>query len=257
MDLGTIVGAVMGLVLVLGSVVIGGSSLGTFVSVPSILVTLGGSGAALLIAYPMGKIKGVLAVTRKTLNAGDLSLAPWYESIIEIATVARRDGLLALEDRIPGLENDFLKRGLQMALDGTPAEAVEQIMSLEINELEDRHVVGHSMFKDLATYCPAFGMIGTLIGLVAMLQNLEDPSQIGAGMALALLTTLYGAFFANLFFTPMQGKLEQRTAEETKQKKMLLTAIISIQAGDSPRIVGEKLKVFLSPAERAAIDSAE
>ncbi|RMD78219.1 MAG: motility protein A, partial [Lentisphaerae bacterium] len=172
------------------------------------------------------------------------------------ATIARRDGLLALEERIPQIEDPFLRRGLQMALDGTPPEAVKEIMELEIEIMEERHKVGHDIYKNMGNYGPAFGMIGTLIGLVNMLQNLSDPSKIGAGMAVALLTTFYGAFFANLFCIPIQGKLEQRTAEEIKLKKMLLNAIISIQAGDSPRIVGEKLLVYINPDQREQFQNA-
>jgi chemotaxis protein MotA len=127
---------------------------------------------------------------------------------------------------------------------------------MEITNMEDRHTIGHSIWKSQGNYAPAFGMIGTLIGLIQMLQNLDDPSKIGSGMACALLTTFYGALYANLFCIPIQGKLEQRTAEEVQLKKMLLSGILSIQAGDSPRIVGEKLQVYLNPVERAGLTAA-
>ncbi len=254
MDLGTLAGIILGLILIVGSIAAGGS-IGGFIDIPSFLVTIGGTIAAILITFPLPKVKAVIGVTRKILNAGNLDVTPWYETVMEIATIARRDGLLALEDRIPQLDDEFLKRGLQMALDGTPPEAVEEILQLEIDNMEERHKIGHGIYKNMGNYAPAFGMIGTLIGLVAMLQNLDDPSSIGAGMAVALLTTFYGAFFANLFCLPIQGKLEQRTAEEIKLKKMLLTAIISIQAGDSPRIVGEKLLVYINPEQREGLQS--
>ena len=255
MDFATIGGVVMGIILLLGAI-LGGGSLGAFIDIPSIMVTLGGTIAAILIAYPIEKVKTIVAVTMKLIKAGQLDPTPWYSKVLEIAQIARRDGLLALEDQIPGIEDPFLQRGLQMALDGTPPEAVEQIMELEIENLESRHEIGHSLWKDMGTFSPAMGMVGTLIGLVNMLQNLDDPSKIGAGMAVALLTTLYGAIFANMFCIPFQTKLEKRTAEEVLLKRMLLTAIISIQAGDSPRVVGEKLMVYIKPAQRDDLEAS-
>lgn len=252
MDLATLVGFLLGLTLIIGSIASGGD-MGSFIDIPSILITLGGTFSALLITYPAPKVKAVFAVANKTLRGGDMDLTPWYHSIVEVATIARRDGVLALEEKIPELDDEFLKRGLQMMVDGSPAETVEEVLDQEIAKLEERHSVGHGIFKALGTYAPAFGMIGTLIGLVQMLKTLDDPSKIGGGMAVALLTTFYGAFFANLFCIPIQGKLEQRTAEEVSLKKMLLTGVLAIQAGDSPRIVGEKLLTFIPPSDREAL----
>jgi chemotaxis protein MotA len=144
-----------------------------------------------------------------------------------------------------------------MLVDGNPADSVSSILEMEIDNMEERHGIGHSMWKSMGNYAPAFGMIGTLIGLINMLQNLDDPSQIGQGMAVALLTTFYGAFVSNLFCIPIQGKLEQRTAEEVQLKRMLLAGILSIQSGDSPRVVGEKLEVYLSPLERLSLHEGE
>lgn len=249
MDLGTLGGIALGLLLIIGTMVAGGS-LTAFIHIPSMAVTMGGTAAAVLINFPLAKVKAVFAVTRKTINAGQLDLTPWYSVIVEMATIARRDGILALEERLATVDDDFLKRGLQMIVDGNPPEVVESILDKEIDNMEDRHMIGHAIFKNMGNYAPAFGMIGTLMGLVQMLRNLDDPSQIGAGMAVALLTTFYGAFYANLFCLPLQGKLEQRTAEEVQLKRMLLTGILSIHAGDSPRIVGDKLLVYLNPSDR-------
>lgn len=249
MDIGTLTGIIVGLILILGSIVMGGSP-DSFIDIPSAMITIGGTIAATLITYPMPKVKAVFAVTKKIMNAGSLDISPWYRTIIDLATIARRDGILALEDRLDNISDEFLRRGLQMLVDGNPADVVSTILQMEIDNMEDRHSIGHSMWKSMGAYAPAFGMIGTLIGLIQMLQNLDDPSKIGSGMAVALLTTFYGAFVANMFCIPIQGKLEQRTAEEVHLKKMLLSGILSIQAGDSPRIVGEKLQVFLAPGER-------
>lgn len=256
MDLGTLTGLMLGFLFIIGSIMLGGSIF-AFIDMPSVMITIGGSMSALLITYPLPKIKSVFAVTKKTLNSGSLDITPWYKTLIELATIARRDGILALEDRLSGIQDDFLRRGLQMLVDGNPADSVSSILDMEIDNMEARHIIGHSIWKSLGNYAPAWGMIGTLIGLINMLQSLNDPSSLGAGMAVALITTFYGAFISNLLCIPLSGKLEQRTGEEVQLKKMLLAGILSIQSGDSPRVVGEKLEVYLSPGERAALHQNE
>ena len=251
MDLGTLSGIIFGSVLLLWAIMMGGP-LFIFIDVPSMLITVGGSICALLITFPLGKVKSVFGATKKTVFSGSLDLVPWYTMLIDLATIARRDGILALEEKIEGITDDFLRRGLQMIVDGSPADAVQTIMAMEIENMEARHSIGHDIWKSMGNYGPAFGMIGTLIGLVQMLQNMSDPSKLGAGMAVALITTFYGALLANLFCIPLQGKLEQRTAEEVHLKNMLLAGILAIQSGDSPRMVGEKLEVYLTPGQRAA-----
>jgi chemotaxis protein MotA len=252
MDLGTLAGVIFGILLIVFSIKLGGD-LGSFIDIPSVLCVFGGTFAALAINYPIPKILSILKVTKKTLMSGSLALTPWYQTIVELATVARRDGILALEDKIESLGDEFLKKGLQMLVDGNPADVVSEILEQEIENMEARHGVGHAIWKSIAAYAPAFGMIGTLIGLVLMLKNMSDPSSIGAGLAVALITTFYGAVVANLIASPLQGKLEQRTAEEVHLKKMLLAGILAIQAGDSPRVVGDKLLVFLSPEDKLKV----
>ncbi len=249
MDIGTLVGVLLGLSMILGSILLGGGA-SAFIHIPSMAITLGGTAAALLITYPLAKVKAVFAVTKKILNAGNLDMTPWYQTLTGMATVARRDGLLALEAEVEKIEDEFLRKGIQMMIDGSSPEVLQAVLEQEIVNLEERHSIGHGIYKSMGTYAPAFGMIGTLMGLVQMLRNLNDPSQIGGGMAVALLTTFYGAFFANLFCIPIQGKLEQRTNEEVALKRMLLCGILSIHAGDSPRVVGDKLLVFFGPADR-------
>ncbi len=254
MDLGTLGGIIFGVALIIFSIKLGGD-LGSFIDIPSVLCVGGGTLAALAITYPIPKMLSILNVTKKTLMSGSLELTPWYQLLVELAALARRDGILALEDRVSNIEDEFLKKGLQMLVDGNPADVVTQILDQEIENMQARHSVGHALWKSIAAYAPAFGMVGTLIGLVLMLKNMSDPSSIGAGLAVALLTTFYGAIVANLIATPLQGKLEQRTSEEVHLKRMLLAGILSIQAGDSPRVVGDKLIVFLSPSEKIKISA--
>ena len=249
MDIGTLAGIALGLLMIVGSIVVGGGA-SAFIHIPSMCVTLGGTIAAILITYPLAKVKAVFAVTKKILNAGNLDMTPWYKTLVDMATTARRDGLLALEGQLESVEDPFLKKGVQMMIDGAAPDVLEAVLEQEIDNLEERHGIGHGIWKSMGAYAPAFGMIGTLVGLVQMLRNLDDPSKIGTGMAVALLTTFYGAFYSNLFCIPIQGKLEQRTKEELALKQMLKTGILAIQSGDSPRVVGDKLLVYFSPAER-------
>ncbi len=257
MDIGTLIGIAAGTFLILGSIIYGGGmnigALGAFIDYPSMGIVFGGTIAALLINFPLPKVRAVLSVTMKTISAGKLEIMPWYGTIVEMATIARRDGILALEDRLPEISDTFLRKGLQMMVDGSGPDAVVAIMEKEIANMEERHMVGQAIWGGIGNFAPAFGMVGTLVGLVQMLQNMSDPSSIGAGMAVALITTFYGAVIANLFALPIKGKLEQRSNEELYLKRMLLMGIMAIQAGDSPRIVGEKLLVFIPPSEREKI----
>ncbi|MCH2208051.1 MAG: motility protein A [Lentisphaerales bacterium] len=257
MDIATVGGMALGLFLVVGPILISSTGIGPFIDVPSFMIVIGGMFAALMITYPMKTVKAIVPITMKTFFGATPEFVPLYKSITEMAAVARRDGILALEEKIANLENDFLKRGLQMMVDGNPPEVISAILSKDISNMEDRHLVGNSVYKNMGGYAPAFGMVGTLIGLIQMLQDLSDPNALGVGMATALITTLYGAFFANLFFIPMAGKLFERSGEEALMKKMLLEGVLSIHAGDSPRIVGDKMLVYMTPAERAEVTEEE
>lgn len=257
MDITTIGGMGLGLLLIMGSILSGPAGLGPFIDPPSFLITIGGMFAAILITYPMNTVKGLMGIAMKVFFGSSPEMGKLYTEITEMASVARRDGILALEEHIANLENAFLKQGLQMMVDGNPPEIISAILKKDIETMEDRHLIGNSTFKNMGAYAPAFGMVGTLIGLVQMLQDLSDPSALGVGMATALITTLYGAFFANLFFIPMAAKLSERSAEEVLMKNMLLQGVLAIHAGDSPRIVGDKMLVYMSPAERAILAPEE
>ena len=254
MDLGTVIGLIGAFVLVLGSIVLGGGA--GFLNIPAVMVTVGGSFAATLINYPLPKIVGVMRVVRKAFTDRASDHISLLKSMTDFAVRARRDGILALEDDVEGIEDEFMRKGFQMAVDGNTADIISHVLRKDIESLEARHGVGHGIFKALGSYAPAFGMIGTLIGLVQMLRELDDPSAIGSGMAVALLTTLYGALIANLVALPIAGKLEQRTEEEVGTRNMILEGILAIQEGNSPRVVEEKLKSFVSPAVREQAEAA-
>ena len=253
MDIATVIGIVLGNGLILMAIV-SGAGLGAFLHVPSMMITIGGTLAAVLINYPLAKVLGVFSIIKKTVLVKPAEPQAEIARISEFAQVARREGLLALEDKLADLQDPFLLRGVQLVIDGTPPEIVRDILLIEVDALTGRHAQGKQIMDQMGAFAPAFGMIGTLVGLVAMLQNLSDPSQIGAGMATALLTTFYGAFMANVMFLPLAGKLEARSKEELMVKNIIIEGIIAIQSGDNPNTIKEKLKAFVSPAVRASME---
>lgn len=256
MDLGTIIGILMGFALIGWSIYAGGS-MGAFIDVPAMIVVIGGATCATMVANPLPKLKGIVGVVRKAITQRAQSPQKLIDDLVSYAEVARRDGILSLESQCKQMDDPFIIRGVQMAVDGTDPELIEQIMTTELDNLIDRHEAGKALFDSIGKYAPAFGMIGTLIGLVAMLANMDDPSKIGSGMAVALLTTLYGAIFANVVALPIADKLEKRSNEEVLLKTIIIKGVMSIQSGDNPRVVEQKLKTFLPPSQRDEQDQDE
>ena len=256
MDLATVVGVALGFALVLTAILLGGDVV-SYLNAPAVLIVVGGATAATMASQPLAKFLKFPRVIAKTLFAKTPEPAMVIKQIVALAEVARRDGILALEGMIGEMQDEFLVHGIQMAVDGTDPEVIQSVMETELENLLDRHEAGKGMLDGLGTYAPAFGMIGTLIGLVAMLSNMDDPSKIGAGMAAALLTTLYGALLANIIFCPLADKLALRSAEEAFLKTIVIHGVMSIQSGDNPRTVESKLITFLPPAQRVALEEAK
>jgi len=248
-DIATIVGLVVAFGLIVWSILLGGS-LGGFVDAPSMAVVIGGTMGALLINFPLPRIIGLAGVIKKTMLFVQDNPDGIIEKMVKYAERARREGMLALEEDSENETDEFLRKGLRLAVDGTDPQLLEKILETDVEQIENRHSEGAKVLAAGGAFAPAFGMIGTLVGLVNMLSFLEDPTQIGAGMATALITTFYGAVLANAFFLPLSGKLETRSKEEMLSKLMVIEGIMAIQSGDSPRIVEEKLNSFLSPTVR-------
>ncbi|EEG76520.1 motility protein A [Dethiobacter alkaliphilus] len=249
MDFLTILGIGLGLSLVMGAIALGGS-VAMFWSLNSIMITVGGSFAALLVNFQLPQITMVYGVTKNAFQQEVQDIGELISVFVDLGQKARREGLLALEDDLNDLEDPFLGNGLQMVIDGLEPELIRDIMDTEITATVARHRMGQDLFKTWGALAPAFGMIGTLIGLIQMLANLDDPSAIGPGMAVALLTTFYGALLANLLFNPLAGKLAIRSDAEIAQKEAVVEGVLAIQAGTNPRILQEKMKAFASPAQR-------
>ena len=253
MDIATLVGLVLGFALVLLAILLGGS-IGAYIDPPSMIIVIGGATAACLTAFPLAKFLKLPGVFMKTLFGSASDPVELVKQIVELAEVARRDGILALEGSIENIDDEFLVRGIQMAVDGSDPEQIESIMETELENLMDRHEAGKGLLDAMGRFAPAFGMIGTLIGLVAMLSNMDDPAKIGAGMAAALLTTLYGALVANVLFLPLADKLAVKSGEEVALRTIIIQGVMSIQAGDNPRNVQAKLMTFVPPSQRIADD---
>ena len=256
MDVATVIGIVAGFGLIFLAILVGGSP-DIFVNVPSIIIVCGGTLAATLINYPLSDVVSVAGPLRNAFFHKGVETQRVIEQLVEFATVARREGILALESRAHDITDPFMQRAIQLAIDGTSPELIKDILTTEVAFMEDRHAIGQSIFAAMGAFAPAFGMIGTLIGLVQMLSTMDDPSQIGAGMAVALLTTLYGAVLANVVFIPCGGKLKVRTGQELLHKEIVIEGILSIQSGDNPRVVEQKLKAFISPEEREKINNGK
>ena len=257
MDIASLGGILFGLAMILFGIINSGGGIdalvNNFIDLPSVAITIGGSLAATLGCYKLPDfINGLKAIS---LPFKDKKYDPSeiIKSIIDLANVGRKDGLLALEEAANGLEDDFLKKGILLVVDGTDPELVRAILETDLMCLEDRHKSVTSVWEKWAEMGPAGGMIGTLIGLINMLQKLDDPSAIGPQMSVALVTTLYGSLIANWLCAPIVGKLNTNNSMEVINRQITIEGLLSIQAGENPRVIEEKLKSFLSPANRSQI----
>lgn len=243
-----LIGMASGFALLIISIVTSGD-LTSFISVSSLAVTLGGSFAALVISFPSKDLMKVPKILKLLINKPEQDRVKLISLFSDMARKARRDGLLALEDDLANMEDEFMISGLQMVVDGIDPDVIREILTLRMETTERRHRMGQNIFSKWGELAPAFGMLGTLIGLVVMLANLEDAASIGSGMAVALITTFYGSMFANLLFIPIASNLSAQTNEEMVSKEMAIEGILEIQAGTNPRILEEKLMTYLSPEE--------
>lgn len=252
MDLATIIGVLLGFLVIIGAIVAGGGWQ-TFVHVPSMAITLGGMLCATLIHFSLPQFLGIFSVIKKTIISKIPSQSELIQKMVNFAAINRRDGALALEQEIPNLDNSFFIKGVQLLVDGRDSEQIRDFMTVEIQYLMDRHSTGKKILEFMGAAAPAFGMIGTLIGLVQMLRSLDSPDAIGGGMAVALLTTFYGALVANLIFIPLAGKLGIYSKAEATIIEMIVEGVCSIADGDNPTVVREKMQAFISESRREEV----
>ncbi len=256
MDIATIAGIFGALGMMFGSLVVmelsghGKVNYGAFIDPPAIMMVIGGGCSVALVGFPLRQVMALFKILLKCFFTKPENLNHLIEEIVGLAETARRDGLLALESKAAEIEDPFVALGIQMAVDGTRPEVIEQVMRTELEQMQARHKEGKKVVELMGRCGPAFGMIATLLGLVMMLGNLSDPDAIGPSMAVALIGTLYGALMANLICIPFGEKLSVRSGEEAMAKEIILRGILSIQSGDNPRTVQQKLITFLPPKLR-------
>lgn len=250
MDFMTIVGLVGGIGALLLSVVLEGGRITSLVSPTAFLIVIGGTVGATAVCYTLEELRAVPALLKIAFKEQEYDSVEFIYSLVRFAEKARREGLLALEDEIVEVEDKFLKKGMQLVIDGTDAELVRSILDTELAFLQQRHNKGASIFETAGGFAPTMGIIGTVMGLVHVLGNLTDTESLGPSIAVAFIATLYGVGSANLFFLPIANKLKNRSAHQLLMHEVTLEGILSVQAGDNPRIVEEKLLAFLAPDER-------
>jgi len=254
MDLATIIGLGTAFFAIGFSVLLSGANPLLYYDVPSIFITIVGSTATIVAMNPLGRFLNIVTVFTKALQMQRIEFERVIRTLVEFSERARREGLLALEDNLQEVEDEFMRKGIQLVVDGTDPELIKSVMGNELSQIQARHGANIKMFDDWSKQGPAWGMLGTLLGLIMMLGNLGgDKTAIGKGMGTAMITSLYGAVMCYALFVPVKIKLEDKDKEETLMKELVMEGVLSIQAGDNPRILLEKLVAFLPPKRREAM----
>ena len=255
MDIASLIAIVGGIGVIFLGVLTSGGSIGGIIDIPSIFVTVGGSFFSLFLCDSRKNVLGMFKVMGRCFKTFDYGEKNLIQNMVALSEKARREGILALEEGLDDLDDVFLKSGLRMVVDGTDGNVIRSILENEMNQMEARHMVGINLVTQWAGFGPGFGMLGTVIGLIGMLNNLEDKSSLGPNMAVALVTTLYGSMLANWLFGPMAQKLISQNSAELRSREMVLEGVLSIQAGDNPRILAMKLLTYLDPKTRKVIEA--
>ncbi len=254
MDIGSIIGIVGGFAVLAVGAILGGSADSLF-HIPSMFITIGGSFMSLMLTYPLSYVIGMFKVIGRVFKVTDYGEKALVQKFVALSEKSRRAGLLALEEEIEDFDDPFMRAGLQNVVDGIDGDAIRALMENELNQMEGRHAVQIALVNAWATLGPGFGMLGTVMGLIGMLKNLEDSSSLGPNMATALVTTFYGSLMANWLLIPIATKLNYQNSMEVKSKEMIIEGVLGIQAGDNPRILAQRLVTYLSPADRKEIEA--
>lgn len=255
MDIASIIAVIGGASVIVLGVMTSGGSLGGIIDIPSLFITIGGSFASIFFVAPLKQVLGIFGILGRCFKTYDYGEKNLIQNMVALSEKARREGILALEEGLDDLDDPFMKSGLRMVVDGTDGNVIRAILENEMSQMEARHMAGINLVNQWAGFGPGFGMMGTVIGLIGMLRNLEDKSSLGPNMAVALITTLYGSMLANWLFGPMAQKLISQNDAEMASREMVLEGVLSIQAGDNPRILAMKLLTYLDPKTRKVIEA--
>ena len=255
MDIGSLLGIFGAFGMIIFSTIVGGGSLFAIIDLPSFLMVVVGSYFTLMLASSLSDALGIWGIFGRTFSIPVFNEQSIIQKMMAFSEKARREGLLALEDELEDLDDEFMKKGLRLMVDGTDAAVIRDLMELELNQMQARHAEKIVLIGNWAALAPGLGMIGTVVGLIGMLQNLEDKSRIGPNMALALVTTLYGSITSNLLMIPFGTKLKIHDTRETMVKEMIIEGVLSIQAGENTRILALKLLAYLTPSLRKIMEA--
>jgi len=254
MDLATIIGIIGGIGVVVFGMLSGGS-ISSYIHIPSLIITTGGGLFCTILSYPISDTIKALKALPLVFKNPKSSAIETIQLLVELSQKARREGLLALESAHDDIKENFLRKAMELVVDGIEAEIIKTTMQLEIDSMAIRHQNIQSYYKTMAAQFPAWGMIGTLVGLINLLRSLDDPSTIGPAMAIAIITTFYGSVLANFVCNPIAEKLATNSAEEIRMREMMMEGVLSIQSGENPRLMEHKLKTFLSPAQQSEYEA--
>lgn len=249
-DILTPIGLLLVMVVLIIGIAKGDAGISVFIDIPSLAITLGGSLAAVLITFSIEDIKQMPKIIKVSLTSNNIYKLDLVDQFKELSRKARRDGILSIEEDVSEIEDEFLQKGLELVIDGMEIEDIREILEIEIASTEIMYNRGASIFKIWGSFAPAFGMVGTLIGLIQMLSDLGTPDIIASGMSKALITTFYGSLFANALLNPIGFNIQNKCEKEIEYMEMMLSGISSIQNGESTRIIEEKLVTYLSKEER-------
>lgn len=258
MDLATLIGLILGILAIVIGFLLEGGHLTSLFEVTALLIVVGGTVGAVVISYPLNELKRLPVLVAAAFREPKLNTPGTIQYLVEMATVARREGVLALETRLDETEVDpVLREGLQLVIDGSDPELIKEMMEIELEFFEKQNETGVKIFETAGGFAPTMGIIGTVMGLVHVLGNLSDPDALGPAIAVAFIATLYGVATANIIYFPIANKLKYRNEQMVTAREMMMEGIMSIQAGENPKMLEKKLKAFLTPAEREKLRSVE
>src|SRR5579862_3315038 len=251
MKAATIIGIVAAAVAILFSATMDGTSPASFINIPAFIIIIGGTGGVTLASVGMESMKKIPALYKIVMNAEPPDIQAQVQLLVSLAEQARREGLLALDAKVAEIDDEFTRKGLQLVVDGSDPDLVREVLEAEIDGMTARHAVGAGVFEKAGGFAPTLGIIGTVMGLVHVLQNLAAPSTLGPSISSAFIATLMGVGSANVIFLPIANRLKAMSAEEVELRALTLDGILAVQAGDNPRVVAEKLNSYIAPFERA------
>lgn len=250
MEISTIIGLILGFVAIVGTMLLEGGNPLSLLNVPAAVIVFAGSFGALFVAFPLKQVLKLPVAIMQTFTPYKGDPQALIELFVKFADQARRDGLLALEEEVHKIEDDFIKKGVMIIVDGVDPSVVQEVMEIDTSQVTERHKEGIEMLKALGGFGPTFGIIGTVMGLINVLSHLSDPSNLGHSIAVAFIATLYGVASANILWLPMANKLKQKNQIEMTAREVVMQGVMAVQAGENPRIVREKLESFLAPKLR-------